>query len=272
MTTPTGTGNAKQPAPNSGVKRGLPNIGLPEAEKMATKLWGIARLGKASTQAFAKQLGLSTSSGSWDTRLALMKGFQLIEKKDDQIGLTTLGQQLVNSSDPEQQKEARRAAVLHLKAYRELVTDFDGTPVPAVDVLASRLQYDYGKKEDFATAAANAFINSLQYAEMIDTSGVVRIQGDDKPGISELNDVPDEEESENDADIDRAFGDGGYLLETGPGEEPNNNPVMVEYESFPAAESHTESSIKLSVTLDLSKYRADEVIQILSSLGLTHRA
>src|SRR5690348_1813979 len=82
---------------NRGVKKGLPNIGLQTAENLASQLWAIARLGTTSKEAYAKQLGAKVASGStWSTRVALLRGFGLIRIEADKIGLSPLGQQLVN--------------------------------------------------------------------------------------------------------------------------------------------------------------------------------
>jgi hypothetical protein len=249
---------------NKGVKQGLPSLGLPTAEEWARKLWDVARLGMAAKEAFAQQFRRRASGSAWDTQLALLRGFQLIKSDGDQIGLSELGQQLVNSSDPAKQLTARRTAVMNLKAYNTLVTSFDGTELPEKSVLASRLKFDYGKTEDFAERAAQAFIDSLDHAGMLDTQKVIckdgATPGVPAPATSPTNDGDQDSASE----IDRAF-DAAESADEYVAAEPKQQDLAIR--SDQAGDSQT---ISLTITLDLSKYDAADTIQILQALGLTH--
>jgi len=252
------------PSPNAGVKRGLPTSGLPVAEESASKLWNIARLGMTTNEAFAKQLGRKAASGStWDTTIALLRGLGLVRHDGGQIGLSPLGQQLVNISNPDAQVEARRTALLNLKAYRELVDSFAGTELPELSVLASRLQYDYGKSTDLAMKAAEAFIESVRHADMVDGNNVLHRGGTSASTASLQVDVtypgdPLVEEEMAAAEIDRAFEAEAEANEEEFGEEPWDDVAEVQ---------PTGMTVAVSVTLDLSRYRADEVVQILRALN-----
>lgn len=264
------------PSPNRGVKRGLPSSGLLAAEDAANKLWNVARLATTSQDVFARQFGEKTkaSGGRWRTRMAMLRGFKLIHTEGEQVGLTELGQHLVNSSDPEGQIAARRAAVMNLKAYRELVEAYNGTELPDIGTLASRLQFDYGKSGDFATKAAKAFIDSLQHAQMIDVQNFVRRDGaETTPSsvviyASEPTSIVRDSEIEDDeaaAEIDRSD-DGSDRTDYTVGEVAAV--ASISSPTSPAAESPSpEANISLSMKLDLSKYRSDEVIEILNTLG-----
>lgn len=259
------------PAANKGVKRGLPATGLPTAEDAAGKLWHVARLGTTKQDAFAAQWGKDNkaSGGAWARRMALLRGFGLLRFEDEEVGLSELGQKLVNDSDPAAQRKARQAAVMTLKAYRELVEDYDGTALPDASALASRLRYEYGKSAEFAKDAAEAFIASLRHADMIDQSNAVRSGG--RPTTSEAlvkepelaKAAPEEEADE----IDRAFEEADDDLdepEPGAADETDAEPKR----GFTA---QTPGGAQLSVSLDLSNFRADEVIQILNVLGFSGR-
>ncbi len=243
---------------NRGVKRGLPLDGLSDAAESATSLWEVERLGLVPDQAFAKKLGRKgASGGGWDRLVAVLRGFGLVLIEDTQIGLSQLGQELVDNSDPQQQMAARRTAMLHLKAYRELIQSFDGTALPDLDTLASRLKFEYGKSDNNAEKAAQAFLDSLAFAEMIDSAGVVHKSGADAavdPGSEQ-----DDEDEQVDL-IDDAF-------EGDDDDEFVANAIENTDDMTPRGGIHASAQVSISVSLDLAKYRADEVIQILKVLN-----
>lgn len=252
-------------SPNRGVKRGLPTVGLPTAEESAGKLWEVARKGTTSKEAYARQFGWTKASGShWDTRIALLRGFELIDIKGDQIGLSAVGLQLINVSNPLGQIEARRKSVMSLKAYRELIIDFDGTKLPDINVLASRLQYDYGKKPDLAAKAARAFVDSLTSAQMVDEGNVVHKGGFTSGGEEGIVNEPADSidvYDEDDLELDRAL----------DGQEDETEEIVDKWSPSGTYESSAPSSstsVSIAVNLDLSNYRADEVIEILRALGV----
>jgi hypothetical protein len=198
----------------------------------------------------------------------MLRGFKLIHTEGEQIGLTELGQHLVNSSDPEGQAAARRAAVMNLKAYRELVEAFDGTELPKLDTLASRLQFDYGKTKELSTRAAQAFIDSLRHAEMVDSQNIVRRDGAEiTPSsvvvyASEPSSIARDakvDDDEVDAEIDRVYRDS----EVRDGADQAISPVT----PTPNEQPPPEANISLAMTLDLSNFRAEEVVRILNTLG-----
>lgn len=256
-------------AANKGVKQGLPAFGLPSAEDAATKLWGVARLGTAAPEAFARQFGerAKASGSTWDTRIALLRGLKLVRQEEKNIGLSALGLQLVDKSNPQGQRAARRAAVLNLKAYRELVEAFNGEILPEMDALATKLQFEYGKTEEFAKRAAKAFVESLEHAEMLGAGNVVLKDGNlpaepsHQPAFEQDDRAGDEAEAKADAEIDAAFDseeDGaGDALERASDDDRHGTAVP--------------PNVTLSMTLDLSRFRADEVVQIISALGLGRR-
>lgn len=259
-------------APNKGVKQGLPLLGLPAAEEAVAKLWGVARLGTVSPEAFARQFGerAKASGSSWDSRLAMLRGFKLIRSEGKQIGLSELGQKIVNSSNPSTQLDARKEAIMNLKAYRELVESFNQTALPDPSALATKLQFEYGKTEKFAARSAQSFIESLKYAEMIGPGNVVCKEGmaNVAPVVSLVPasgtaDATDQiGEQEDAAEVDHAFEEDGYIAES-------SDEALVLLER--SVRSDKVPNVSLSLTLDLSNFRADEVVRILGVLGFDGR-
>ncbi|MFJ6167897.1 hypothetical protein ACIQH6_22440 [Micromonospora orduensis] len=263
--------------PRQGYKKGLPLAGLATAEEFAVELWKIARLGMTSNDAYAVQLGSTKASGgAWRARIAVLRGFKLIKTEGEKIGLSPLGQALVNSSNPAGQVTARRTALLSLRSYSDLVASFDGTALPEESVIATRLKFEYGKESDVALKAAQAFIESLRHAEMIDDTNVVRSSGNPAVSSSKVElgsgdgvitgealtvEASDETQADEDAtaaELDQAFAADSTILD----EQLTRDLGDVSR----APGNIANSSVALSVTLDLSNFRADEIVQILNAL------
>jgi hypothetical protein len=152
MTTESGSeqsGDAPARSFGRGVKKGLPTLGLVEAEDAASKIWGVARRGTAAPTALAKEFGLGKASGgTWRARLAHLRGFGVIREDDEEIGLSPVGLDLVQDFDEGRRLAARRKAFMTLKSYRELVDEYNETQLPATDKIASKLEHEYGKAAD----------------------------------------------------------------------------------------------------------------------------
>lgn len=261
------TVSAKSKSPNQGVKKGLPTSGLVAAEELASNLWEIARKGSVPSLAFANKLGRSSSSGNrWDTDMALLRGFGLIERERDQLSLSPLGLEIIDDSDVDRQREAKRKAVMTLKSYRSLVDDFNGTNLPNLQSLATRLKFEYGKSDDFAARAAAAFKETLEHAEMITGDGVVQRDGvatrmpPTPPPIDPEDDVEEE--------IDQAFDEEEPSEDsTGDSEPPHEESQLTSEVSRSQIRAIANPGINLEVHLDLSNFAASEVVDILKVLG-----
>lgn len=245
--------------------------GLAEAESSASKFWDVARRGMTAYAAFAKAIGLNkTSGGAWDARLAHLRGFGLIVVKPDEIGLSELGLDLVQDFDPDKRLAARRKALLTLKSYRELVGDYDQTKLPETDNIASKLEFEYGKSSDFAKQAAAGFVASLSHAQMLDGSNVVHKDGvvagqaapkgqaAARPSLGEGTTVEEPTEDQIDQEIDDAF-------------DHVDDPDLEEPPFVDPSVGAGAATVALSLSLDLSRYPASEVITILRALGIAGR-
>lgn len=224
----------------------------------------------------------SITASSFRTRMALLNGFGLIKSTDDEVGLTELGLDLVQDFDENKRQEARRSAVLKLKAYREVVETFDGTELLPRDKLAAKFKFEYSKTDEFAGQAADALIDSLRFARILDDSNVVHQRGvtttlprtngqgssdaieteapvnDDDSAPDEVNQSAEPMQSDEDAaaaELDDAFG----------GNVEQEPPLRITRHQ---GNEKGADSVSLDVTLDLSSFRAEEVIQILRALGL----
>ena len=244
-----------------GWKQGLPKWGLVEAEKNAATLWHVARKGPAPQAAFAKQLGLKgASGGTWRQRLALLRGFGLATTDGDQISLTDTGVELVQDYDPALRQAARGRALRNLKAYRELLESYEGTELPTTENIASRLQFEYGKDEEFASVAASAFVESLRHAGFLAENGMVGPAG--APAKREASEASGDDEVRTETDADQAV---EQELDDAFSQPESDVELNVSLASLGASGA---ANVNVSVSLDLSAFRAEEVLAILRAMGV----
>lgn len=259
-------GTAASPA--RGWKKGLPQAGLESADEWARILWDVARHSTTSLDGFAKALGLkSPKGGGWDARIALLRGYKLIELDGDQVKLSVLGRRLINESDVEQQIDARREAMQTLRAYKDLVETYVGTPAPEKTKLATRLQYDYGKTPAVAEVAAQAFLDSLEYAKMLTSGGLITVDGSDPDA---QDGTPDDEDDRAAEELDAALEELESEGRVDDRDQLDDDDENVEHGNVPVIRSGA-SAVTLNLSLDLSSFRAEDVLEILRELGLARR-
>lgn len=259
----------KTGAANLGVKKGLPSRSLKDAEANAAKVWEVARRGTAKAGAVASALKLKgPTGGGWDRNIALLRAFGLVKVDGDDVSLTELGIDAVQDADLVRRQEARRKAFFKVRAYTELVDSYDGDELPPTANIASKLRFDYGKTEEKAMEAAEAFVESLRHAQLLDGT-VVRnvaathgaaapIAPSDRTEITPDAETEEQTEDSADEDLEEAL-DAAWEDDE------------VDDEERGPADGTAEAAVSLSITLDLSSFRADEVIEILRALGVARR-
>lgn len=241
-------------------KRGVPRGSLQDASELARKVWDAARRSSVEWGAFAKALGHSApSGGAYKTKLALLRVFGLIENVgEDRVRLTDTGFDVIRGDDPGSQAAAKRKAFLNVGAYSELVSDQAGHKLIEDEALANRFHYGWGVSDDAAKEAAKSFVESAQFAGVIDADRIVRTTSaalkaaseDDQDGPSSR--VADRRDREEPSPED-SEGGGTGARKTGrvdPGVDGPGDPPM----------------ITVDVSLDLSGFSTEDVIKILRTL------
>ena len=200
----------------------------------------------------------------------MLRGLGIINVTGDKVKLTQLGLDLVQDYDEEKRHAGRVAAIQSLRAYRELVDAFDGSALPSRAALSSRLKYEYGKTDEFAGQAADAFIDSLEFAGMLDSLGVVHAKGVASKEVVDVSveEVNPEEQEAVTAELEEIFG-APDSAEIAPEVASESEETATNATQGPVGA--TEGAVSLEVTLDLSDFEADEVIRILQALGLAKR-
>lgn len=259
------------PGANAGVKRGLPAKSLIEAEASALKVWDAARLGVASKDAVATALGMKAASGgAWARAVALLRVFGLIEVKDGGVSLSTVGLDIVQDADADKRRTARLSAFMGVRPYAELLDAYKGTELPGLDKIASKLRFDYGKTEDAAAQSAKAFVDSIRHVGLLAGNWVV--SGPERTAP----DVVEEDGRAEPGNRDGAQDGGEEVAEETPTPapelEPEPEPPAVSSSRALVPIEHSsatrDGAVTLAITLDLSGFRPDEVVQILRSVGL----
>jgi hypothetical protein len=254
---------------NLGVKKGLPSRSLKDAEANAAKVWEVARRGTAKAGAIAAALKLKgPTGGGWDRNIALLRAFGFVKVDGDDVSLTELGIDAVQDADVARRQEARRMAFFKVRAYSELVDSYDGDELPPTANIASKLRFDYGKTEEMATQAAEAFVESLRHAGLLDGTVVRKVS--DIHGAAAPIAPSDRTEIAPDAENEEQSGDGAdedleEALDAAWEDDEDDD------EEQDQAGGTAEAAVSLSITLDLSSFRADEVIEILRALGVARR-
>lgn len=226
-------------------------------------MWEVAKKGVVAHDAYATQLGLKgASGGTWAAHLAFVRAFGLVTATKTQIRLSPIGLDIVQDHDAERRQAARRRAFLSVQAYKDLLESYDGKALPEISKIASRLQFDFGKKPETAKEATDAFVESLKHVGLMDSENIVRQAGAGSapPVVGEVAEVSPDEDEEDLEDLEE-----DELEWTDEAETPE------ELESFSGEQGARADAVSLHVTLDLSSYRADEVVEILSALGLARR-
>jgi hypothetical protein len=112
----------------------FPYSGLSDAEQIANALH--RRGDSATVDEIAAELGQTTSSGAFRTKMATARIFGAIEVRRGQATLTPLGRRLV---DPDKQKQARVEAFLHVPLYKQVFEAFKGHQLPGNAGIENRM-------------------------------------------------------------------------------------------------------------------------------------
>ena len=184
-----GQGRDKQNGSSSPGVNGtrVPKSSLEDATKLAHLLWDAAKRSSIPLEAFGSKLGIKTSSGGFRTKIGLLRYFGLIITTDKNIGLSTIGFNIVQEQDLVARESARKQAFMTQEHYAALLSEHGGEELPAPESLAKVFEYRFQMKTDSAKQAAEAYTSSLTFAGFIDPEGKVIGHGAESESHTELN-------------------------------------------------------------------------------------
>lgn len=108
----------------------------------------------------AAKLGMAATGGAFQTRMLAAKTFGVLEPNRGTLRLTELG---VRLCDPQQERDARVKAFLHVPLYFEIHQKFKGRVLPPNSGLESTME-ELGVPSKQTNRARQAFIRSAEQA------------------------------------------------------------------------------------------------------------
>lgn len=160
--------------PRSNVR--YPYYSLPRSVEFASE---IRKAGgtEAAEEDVLSGLGLSAkTTRRWTYGLSSAEEFGLVVRagrgKQARLRLTDLAKQLLLPGGTNEEQVARVAALSKPAIYQNLLRRFSGAPIPKREGLANILVRDFGLLESVAEAAADGFLESVNYAG-IQKGGIV---------------------------------------------------------------------------------------------------
>jgi hypothetical protein len=147
----------------------------------------------APTADVLKELNITkTTERTWAYGIPAAVLFGVVERigrgDDAKIKLTALGLRIALPGTPSEERATKVAAFKNPELYSKLLETFAGHPAPSKEVLKNILQRDYKIVESMAGNAADAFLESLKVAELINPAGNITLAagaGEEAPKIEE---------------------------------------------------------------------------------------
>jgi hypothetical protein len=249
-------------------KGGVPRATLEVAESYAKAVWDTAKRSEAMpvivARAITGKANAKAEGGAWREKPAAMRVYSLLARLNNgNLKLSPIGLALVDGSNPEGQKHARRQAVLGVASYLQLLTDHNGSPLPSENTVATTFEFQYEVPPASAKEAAVIFAESVKYAGLLDSNGNIQIDS---------SEVPDELEPETSTmpKAPKAPKLAGETASTPPATVTPPQPVApsVGQTTFDAPPPPAAgAAVGVNVTIDMSKWQADDVLSVLKVLG-----
>lgn len=144
---------------------------------------------EAPNSAVMAQMGVpKTTDRRWAYGIPAAIQFGLIERvgrgDDGRIKLTDLATRIALPTTPEEGMAARVAAFRTPALYSKLLERFAGHPVPQKEGLRNLLFREFGIVESMAAYAAEAFLDSLKDAGLINANNSISVNGAAAPAAA----------------------------------------------------------------------------------------
>lgn len=218
----------------------------------------------AVARAISGKPDAKAEGGAWRTKAASLRVFNLVARlNNENLKLSGVGLALVDESNPDSQKQARRQAVLSVPSYLKILTDHNGNPLPTESTVATTFEYQYELSTAASKEAAGVFAASVTYAGLIDADGNIQIDATEVPAQLE----PETSSTPKAAKTAKSGGVATAVPATpAPADPAAGSPTT--FHSLPsAARSGSVQPVGVSVTIDMSKWEANDVLRVLDALG-----
>ena len=184
-TDPTKSDSATRSTPSQRRERSTryPGVPLSECLKICES---IAELGVDgfSSEDIATSLGYkSIKTNTFSARLSASRQFGLLELKGEGYHLSPLAKEILHPVDLADVPRLRRQAFLKPPLYTELADRFDGKKVPEATILGNVLYHNHQIIATAKQAAAEAFLESARYCQILGDDSVFHVEGIGEPVI-----------------------------------------------------------------------------------------
>lgn len=151
-----------------------PGYSLRQAEELAKAAFDLGAR-NCNQDKVAQAAKYSANGGAFKVLRATAKQFGLIqvEKNGDLSVTEDWIQVFLNSENLQLAREERRKAMLQPKLYKQIIEEYTGRQFPGVERLAQELHLNqkYGILKDAAGNAARLFLESANYANLLNEKG-----------------------------------------------------------------------------------------------------
>lgn len=247
------------------------------AETYARAVWDTARRGEALPVAVARAISgkddAKAAGGAWRAKPAAMRVFNLVARlNNENLKLSEIGLALVDQSDPDGQKRARRQAVLSVASYLKILKDHNGNTLPAQSAVATIFEFQYDVSTSAAKEAAAIFAESVKYAGLIDGNGNIKIDTSEVPAELEPQ-TSTASPSPKAPKAARPDPDAVLMPRTpaaspsGTGDESQNHSGAILAAPPARLVSGATTPVEVAVTIDMSKWDVADVLSVLNVLG-----
>lgn len=177
---------SRVPSSGTGRVRSVPHprYTLEQAEHLARKAFAMGAR-HCDQDAVAQAVDYkNATNGAFKGLRAAANYFGLVSYGSDQfLSVEEDWIDALHADDDEAVRRLRREAVLRPELYRQLVDEFADRQLPSAEKLARQLYLTpkYGILKDAADTAARVFLDSIQFAGIVDANNFLRPRADSTP-------------------------------------------------------------------------------------------
>lgn len=207
--TPSGNGNgvskSQESAPDGSRRRSIPHprYTLRQAEELARQAFKLGATRRIQDDVAQKVGYTGVKNGAFRGLRATANQFGLIEYEgDDYLSVSNRWINAFHTEDDnsEQLIQARQEAILLPDLYKQLIDQYKDHQLPKLEKLARELYLNpkYGILQDASETAARVFLESIDYAGMIDSNRNLKVatsQGNGETLAEKIKELPLEEET-----------------------------------------------------------------------------
>lgn len=183
-----------------------PYYDLKESLDFTKVVQRLAGKGMATEELLAAELGNSKTTKSFRYKISSARQFGFIVKTKEGIQITNRARQILNPVNESDIHELLKESFTLPPLYKKLIKTYDGEQLPKIDSIANLMYTQLNIARAVKDRAAKIFINSANFAKMIDESGKLSTTEDEYPDENrtedKLDDFIEKPTSETDVSID----------------------------------------------------------------------